>query len=80
MLDGLKASLNDGAYSPRSRLSLSEMLTFIYLPGGKSGGEGKSHDDCVVSSALLDQMLKVVVPRPSTGSYSTPAAAPAVRF
>lgn len=36
----------------RSRRTVAEMLTYVKLPGGKAGGEGKSNDDCVSSLAV----------------------------
>jgi hypothetical protein len=35
------------------------MLTFVKLPGGRAGGEGKSHDDAVTSMAIADAVLKL---------------------
>ena len=62
-LDGLATSLLDGDVHLRSRRTVSELLTFVKLPGGKAGGEGRSHDDCVIAASIADALLKM---RPRT--------------
>lgn len=39
--------------------TVTEMLTFVHLPGGKAGGEAGSHDDCVSSLALGAALLNL---------------------
>lgn len=64
MLDGLASSLlPEGDLKLRARHTVAELLTYVKLPGGGAGGEGKSHDDAVVSCGLAAVMLKL---RPRT--------------
>ena len=65
-LDGLATSIVERAIRLRSKLSVSELLTYVKLPGGKAGGDGGSHDDCVSSLAIADALLKQR-PAPSAG-------------
>lgn len=58
-LDGLATSLVECDIHPRSRRTVSELLTYVKKPGGKAGGEGKSHDDAVVALSIADAMLKL---------------------
>jgi hypothetical protein len=58
-LDGLASSLDERSLKLRSRHTVSELLTFVKLPGGKAGGEGKCHDDAVTSCAIADALLKL---------------------
>lgn len=57
-LDGLATSLLDGDIHLRSRQTVSQLLTFVKLLGGKAGGEGRSHDDCVSAVAIAAALLK----------------------
>ncbi len=58
-LDGLAASVLDNDIHLRSRQTVSQMLTYVKKAGGKAGGEGKSHDDCVIAASIADVMLKL---------------------
>ena len=58
-LDSLATSLEEDALKLHSRHTVSEMLTFVKLPNGKAGGEGKCHDDAVMSCAIADALLKM---------------------
>jgi hypothetical protein len=40
-----------------SRKSVQECLTYVHLPGGGSGGEKGTHDDCVADLALAAVLL-----------------------
>ena len=64
-LDGLATSVMERDMHLRSRQTVSQMLTYVKKPGGKAGGEGKSHDDCVMSASIVDALLKM---RPRGGT------------
>ncbi len=70
-LDGLATSVTEKELHLRSRQTVAQMLTYVKLPGGKAGGEGKSHDDCVISIALATALLKM---RPRGGWGQDPQA------
>lgn len=57
-LDGLASSVESFDITVNSARTIGEMMTFVKLPGGKAGGEGKSHDDRVMSLAIADAVLK----------------------
>ena len=59
-LDGLATSIDHREILIRCRASLMELMTFVKLPGGKAGGEGKSHDDRVSSLAIGDAVIKAL--------------------
>lgn len=67
-LDGLATSVENFDIKINSRVTIGEMLTFVKLPGGKAGGEGKSHDDRVMSLAIADAVLKA---RPKESPMTT---------
>lgn len=58
-LDGLATSLTDRDIHLRSRLTVSQLMNYVKKPGGKAGGEGRSHDDCVSSVSIADALLKM---------------------
>ena len=58
-LDGLASSLLEQDLHLRSRQTVAQLLTYVKLPGGKAGGEGKSHDDCVMAVSLVDALLRM---------------------
>lgn len=51
-LDNLETGISERGVHIRSRGTVSELMTFVHLPGGKSGGEGNSKDDRVMSLAI----------------------------
>lgn len=61
----------------RSRDAVSQLITYVKLPGGKAGAEGSAHDDCV-------SYLRMAVHRLRQGwsrTYVPPPAQPAdVRY
>lgn len=59
ILDELASAVESGDFHPRSRALVSDMMRFIKLPGGKAGGEGKTHDDRVLDAALARRMLNL---------------------
>jgi hypothetical protein len=63
-LDGLATSIDEDALKLHSPQTVSELLTFVKLPGGKAGGEGKCHDDAVMSCAIADALLKMRLSAP----------------
>lgn len=67
-LDGLATSLVSREIHPRSRRTITELLTFVKKPGGKAGGEGKSHDDAVIALSIVDALLKMR-PRKRKGHF-----------
>jgi hypothetical protein len=68
MLDDLNDALNQDDLGLHCAESVSELRRYVKKPGGKSGGEGRSHDDRVTSLAALVQMLKL----PKTRAESKP--------
>jgi hypothetical protein len=79
MLDALADALaTEPGIGLRYPRTLSEMMSYIHLEGGGSGGEAGCHDDCVASAALAALLLalrwergRTSVPehdRPSAGS------------
>lgn len=58
-LDTLATMLGDNEIRPRAPETISEMMKFVKKPGGKSGGQGKSRDDRVMSAAIGAALLKL---------------------
>ena len=58
-LDGLATSLTERDIHLRSRVTVSQLMNYVKKPGGKAGGEGRSHDDCVSSVSIADALLKM---------------------
>jgi hypothetical protein len=58
-LDSLASALIDRDLKLHSRQTVGELITFVKLPSGKAGGEGRRHDDRVTSLALTTAMLKL---------------------
>ena len=75
-LDGLEASLSEGDLTVRGRGTVGELLTFVQLPGGRAGGEGRSHDDRVTSLSIADALLRL---RPRSGAPGLSAQMAALR-
>lgn len=57
-LDGLAISTVNGDMKYRSTRTITQMMSFVKLPNGKSGPES-GHDDCVSSAAVGDVLLKM---------------------
>jgi hypothetical protein len=68
-LDGLATSLTGGDIHPRSRRTVSELMTYVKKSGGKAGGEGRSHDDAVIALSIADALLKMR-PRKRRGHFA----------
>jgi hypothetical protein len=68
-LDTLATAVIERDLHLKSRKTVGEMLTFVKLPGGRAGGEGKSHDDAVSSASILAALLKIR-PRPGVVEVS----------
>jgi hypothetical protein len=68
-LDGLATALLDSDLKLHSRGTAAELHTFVNLPGGRAGGEGRSHDDRVMSLAIAVAMIKL---RPRGGWATDP--------
>jgi hypothetical protein len=79
-LDGLATALVESDIKVNSKETISELMRFVRLPGGKGGGEAGSHDDRVMDSAIGAALLNLGLwkPRtrtgPPTGQPRTPAA------
>ena len=58
MLDTLASDLLSGDVRIKNAETVREMMTFVKKPGGKAGGEGASHDDCVISIAVANIIAK----------------------
>ncbi len=71
ILDELASAVENGEFHPRSRELVNDMMRFVKLPGGKAGGEGKTHDDRVMDAALARRMMNL---RPRNGVKVTAAA------
>lgn len=59
MMDTLGRAIKKEWIVIRSESSLSECLTYMKLPGGKSGGDVAAHDDCVSDLALGAVLLEL---------------------
>ena len=70
-LDGLATNIHERELHLRSLITVSELLTFVKLPGGKAGGDGSSHDDAVMSCAIASALL---TNRPRGGWAQNPQA------
>lgn len=57
--DALASDILNGELSIRSKSTIAECIRFVHKPGGKSGGEGSSHDDRVISLGIACAMLRV---------------------
>lgn len=68
-LDTLATAINELGIHIRSRKTVSEMMTFVKLPGGKAGGEGSSHDDRVMCLAIACAVALTVKP-PKTVTFT----------
>jgi hypothetical protein len=72
ILDELATAVEDGAFHPRSRELVGDMMRFVKLPGGKAGGEGKTHDDRVMDAAIARRMLNLRPRHPRQMAPATP--------
>jgi hypothetical protein len=77
-LDTLATSIDQDDLLLNSLGSLGELINYVKLPGGKSGGEGQSHDDQAMSLAIAMAVMALkprrIVSAPEVGGNSTPAA------
>lgn len=58
-LDCLATSLLEQDIHLRSRQTVAQMMTYVKKAGGKAGGEGKSHDDCVIAVSIIAALLQM---------------------
>ncbi|BDI29411.1 terminase [Capsulimonas corticalis] len=63
ILSELATSILEKDLKLHSRRTVAQLLSYVHKPGGKSGGDGKAHDDAVISCALGNAMLRL---RPRT--------------
>jgi hypothetical protein len=56
VIDKLRAAQREGELEINDRVTLEEMLTFVFTDSGKMEGEGKCHDDCVMSLAICNHI------------------------
>lgn len=61
-LDTLATAILELGVHIRSRKTVSELMRFVHLPGGKAGGEGNSHDDRVISLAIACVVALTIKP------------------
>lgn len=64
MLENFIVCWEKGPLKINSKKTVSELLTFMKLPGGKAGGEVGKKDDCVISICLGASILRLA-PLPS---------------
>lgn len=62
LLQALDDAVDAGDIWIRSKGTVSEMTSFVKLPGGKSGAQEGCHDDRVMSLALAVAVLKLLPP------------------
>lgn len=61
MLDTLDEMIRDGSLTLNDEALVSELMTFVKKSGGKSGGEGDSHDDLVIGLAIACVIQKTMM-------------------
>lgn len=66
MMDTLGEAIDKEWIIIRSEQSLMECLTYVKLPGNKSGADTGAHDDCVSDLAIGAVLLELMYERPAT--------------
>jgi hypothetical protein len=56
ILDGLDEAITQGTITIHKLQTIEELTTFVRLKDGKAGGDGKHHDDEVMSLAIAEYM------------------------
>jgi len=62
-LDELATALEENDLQLNARETVGQLMRFVHLPGGKAGGDGKSHDDCVIALSIAVVMAKLKTKR-----------------